>query len=108
MGERVGPRIERPCGYCTDDPLPLPDCPSCGGSGRVAVEVHPFVALEALHEHLDAVRIAVGIVRPDAIPPAFGSPGYHLNAADELSSALLQQLIVLLPEEYARTEGEEP
>ena len=105
---RVGPVVWRECGYCDGDGAVLRDegrmaCPNCDGSGRCPVECHPFVTLEALVEHLGSLANAFGVVkRPKN--PKIGTPAYHLNAAEEYAASLFQQLLVMLPEEYERTE----
>ncbi len=106
----VGPSILRECGYCAGDGAVMHDdgrmpCPCCDGSGRAPREVHPFVTLDALHEHLGAIRNAFGVVR-QIETPRFGTPAYHLHAAEEYVASLFQQLVVMLPDEHARTEGE--
>ena len=109
----IGPTIIRECGYCEgqgevhdeDGRRPCTN-PLCNGSGRVPVEVHPFVTLEALVEHIQAVRVSFRLRRVDGFKPPIGSPAYHLDAAEDYASSLFQQLVVMLPEEHERTEGE--
>lgn len=102
--KRTGPTVERECGWC--EGVGEPGCPSCGGAGRIAVEVRPFVTMEAMAEHLAAVRVAMGLRRTETFKPKAGTPAYHLDAAEDYASSLFQQLILLLPEERARTEGD--
>lgn len=103
-------------------------CPSCGypGGNRAAdscrycegheAEIwpdgrpdlpHPFVTLESAMEHLQTLRAALGIIaHSDKLPPpSVGSPAYSYAGVEDALNRLLQQLVILLPDEYARTEA---
>lgn len=101
---RTGPVTFRECGAC--EGVGIPGCPICLGTGRVTVDVHPFVTLEAMAEHLGSLAGALKRAGIDPTDGKIGTPGYHLDAVMRGGSSLLQQLILLLPEEYRRTEGE--
>ena len=102
---RTGPVTFRDCGWC--EGVGKPDCPHCLGTGRITVDIHPFVTLEAIGEHIGALNGAIKAhIYDDGAKYPIGSPGYHLQAIDEYARNLLQQLILLLPEEWERTEGE--
>ena len=114
MSTITGPTILRPCGYCestgfvTDtsvDSEPLKPCPLCTGSGSVVMDVAPFVALERAMEHIQAIRTSMGLRRTEKFKPKIGTPAYHVNAAEDAIGKLFQELVVMLPDEYERTEG---
>ena len=70
------------------------------------MSANPFVALEALQEHVSGTFVAGGIheLHPDTSEPLrfpMGSVPYHLAAIRKQASALFQQLVVLLPDQYA-------
>jgi hypothetical protein len=67
---------------------------------------NPFDALEALQEHVGSAFVAGGVheLHPDTSEPIrfpMGSVPYHLAAVRKQASALFQQLVHLLPEQYA-------
>ena len=103
---RTGPVTFRECTSC--EGIGDPSCPTCLGTGRITVDVHPFVTLEALAEHVGALGsvLNLGDTWNHDLTYPIGTAGYHLQAVAQASSRLLQQLILLLPEEYDRTEGE--
>lgn len=102
----VGPTIERECGFCDGGyDLPESTCPGCDGRGMIVVHVHPFVTLETIHEHLEGIRIAMGVIHHSELEARPGAPLYHWRACEEAVSSLFQQLVVMLPEEHERTEG---
>lgn len=109
--KRTGPVVERQCGYCegqgaVERDEGLQQCPCCGGAGYESAEVRPFVTLEAAMEHVQSVRVAMRLQRTEDFKPPIGSPAYHLDAAEDYIASLFQQLVVLLPEEHERTEGQ--
>jgi len=77
-------------------------------AAQAAGDLHPFATLESLYEHLGACWHALGHrqVRDTQRDWPQRSPEYHLAAMDQAACTLLQQLILLLPSEYARTEDE--
>ncbi len=110
-GATIGPVVHRECGFCEGDGAVHREdgrspCPACDGSGRVAVQVHPFVTLEALYENLIAIRTCMGLRRTEAFTPKVGTPAYYVDAVEDYAQSLFQQLVVMLPEEHRRTEGE--
>lgn len=107
--QRTGPILVQECPRCE---VGKPGCPACRGTGKIVRDLHPFVTLGALQEHVGglqhALRISFEDLYGDGGPthsPAIGTPAYHLRAIAEYLSSLFQQLVLLLPEEHARTEG---
>jgi hypothetical protein len=110
--QRTGPARVLDCHGC--DGAGYPTCPVCHGTGRLVRDLHPFVTLESLMEHVGGLQTALGIPFADlygdgcggAVPPSRpGTPAYHLRAVAESAASLFQQLVLLLPEEWERTEG---
>jgi hypothetical protein len=111
--QRTGPAYVKDCHVC--DGIGKPGCPVCKGTGRIVRDLHPFVSLGSLQEHVGGMQIACGISFADLYGDGaggkkpklpIGSPAYHLRAIAEYAKTLFQQLVVMLPEEYDRTEGE--
>ena len=75
-------------------------------------EPNPFITLEAIHEHISSAWVELARLR--GLEPRehrrqewpLGTPEYHLQAAEEGTSRLLQRLILLLPGIYNLAEGE--
>jgi DnaJ-class molecular chaperone len=109
----TGPTIRRECGYCegqgftisAEDDVTRVTCRLCGGSGGVDVDVRPFVTLTAAMEQIQAIRTSMGLRRTENFKPKIGTPAYHVDAAEDYIASLFQQLVVMLPDEYERTEG---
>jgi hypothetical protein len=101
---RTGPVTFRECVAC--EGVGKPRCEICLGTGRITVDVQPFVTLEAIAEHVGSLVSALRKAGIDPADQTIGSPGYHLNAMRGGMANLFQQLVLLLPEEFARTEGE--
>ena len=68
-------------------------------------QLHPFATLEALQEHIGAIRVAFGVRRVEGLKPKIGTPAYHVDAADDYAAALFQALVLLLPDIWERDEG---
>lgn len=103
--QRTGPVVLRDCGSC--EGVGKEDCLNCHGTGRISVDIRPFVTLEALQEHIGGLQVALKLTFQDVYgKPAIGTPAYHLCALSDYSKSLFQQLILLLPEEWERTEGD--
>lgn len=102
----TGPTVDRICGCMADDGDAWPECLSCKGTGYVLVELHPFVTLESAMESLQSLRTSLGIIREPKIPARVGTPAYYWEGAIAGLESLCQQLIVMLPDEYERTEGD--
>jgi hypothetical protein len=109
----TGPTVERECGYCSGTGLrtdtsvesePTVECSLCHGTGAITVDVHPFVALGRCTEHIMAIRVSMGLQRTETFTPAIGTPAYHVDAAEDALQSLFQQLVVMLPDEWDRTE----
>jgi hypothetical protein len=80
-------------------------CTNCNGAGYVDVAVQPFVTLESAMEQIQAIRTSMGLRRTENFKPKIGTPAYHVDAAEDYIASLFQQLVVMLPDEYERTEG---
>lgn len=91
---RVGPAFLRECWEC--EGVGRPGCFICKGTGRVVTDLHPFVTLEALVENAQTAAHMVATNR---------DPSVSLKSVEEYASALFQQLVWMLPEEYERTGG---
>ena len=108
----TGPTIRRECGYCEGQGYLNPAdgvriaCKNCGGSGGIDVKVKPFVMLDGAMEHIQAIRTCMGLRRTEGFKPKAGTPAYHVDAAEDYIASLFQQLVVMLPDEYERTEGD--
>jgi hypothetical protein len=108
----IGPVVERECGYCegagrradaiTEATI---TCELCNGTGRIPVEVHPFVDLERAMEHVQAIWTSMGLRRTETFKPKIGTPAYHVDAVEDALGSLFQQLVVMLPDEHNRTES---
>ncbi len=46
----------------------------------------------------------MGLRRTEDYTPKIGTPAYHVDAAEDALGTLFQQLVVMLPEEWQRTE----
>lgn len=69
---------------------------------------NPFVTLEALHEHIGALRALFGGVgRVEGMKPKIGTPAYHVEAAEDYAGYLFQALVVLLPEIWAEEDKDD-
>jgi DnaJ-class molecular chaperone len=110
----TGPTIRRECGNCEGQGYFTPAdgvriaCQNCNGSGGVHVTVKPFVTLESAMEHIQQIRVSLGLRRTENFKPKPGTPAYHVDAAEDAIASLFQQLVVMLPDEYERTEGDAP
>jgi DnaJ-class molecular chaperone len=108
----IGPTVRRECGFCEGQGYFTPAdgvriaCKNCDGSGGVDTNVQPFVTLESAMEHLQAIRTCMGLRRTEDFKPKAGTPAYHVDAAEDAIARLFQQLVVMLPDEYERTEGD--
>lgn len=67
----------------------------------------PFVTLESAMENLQTLKVVLGITghSEKLPPPKMGTPAYSYAGVEEALERLFQELIVMLPEEYERTEG---
>jgi DnaJ-class molecular chaperone len=109
----VGPIVRRECGYCErrghvpsgQGDAECTVCTNCDGSGYVDVAVQPFVTLEAAMEQIQAIRTCMRLRRTETFRPEIGTAAYHVDAAEDYIASLFQQLVVMLPDEYERTEG---
>jgi hypothetical protein len=109
----IGPTVHRECGSCegqgfrisAEDDVTRVTCRLCGGSGGVDVDVRPFVTLTAAMEQIQAIRTSMGLRRTENFKPKIGTHAYHVDAAEDYIASLFQQLVVMLPDEYERTEG---
>lgn len=70
-----------------------------------AAKLHPFATLEALQEHIGALRVVFGVRRTERATPRIGTPAYHVDAAEDYAEALFQALVLLLPDIWERDEG---
>ena len=112
---RVGPIARRACGYCegrgyvpsAHDDAECTVCTNCNGSGFIDVTVQPFVTLESAMEQIQAIRTCMGLRRTENFKPKIGTAAYHVDAAEDYIASLFQQLVVMLPDEYHRTEGDD-
>lgn len=68
-------------------------------------QLHPFATLEALQEHIGALRVVFGVQRVEGLKPKLGTAGYHVEAAEDCAAALFQALVLLLPEIWERDES---
>ena len=109
-GTTVGPVVERECGGCEGSGIqtsPVDDtidtCELCDGTGRIAVDVDPFAALERAMEHVMAIRTSMGLWPTEGFKPKPGTPAYHVDATEDNLRRLFQQLAVMLPEELERS-----
>ena len=62
---------------------------------------NPFITLEAIDEHIGALRYAAGrsgVVIGDTSTP--GTIGYHLRAIESGRDRLFQRLALMLPDNY--------
>lgn len=107
----IGPVVQRECGFCQGQGTRLDSrddtivtCDLCNGAGRIDVSVDPFAALERAMEHVMAIRTSQKLWRTEAFKPKPGTPAYHVDAVEDNLRALFQQLVVMLPEEYERSE----
>lgn len=87
--QRTGPVLLRDCFHC--DGAGYLTCLTCFGTGKIIVDIHPFGTLESAVEQL---QTAVRHPTPERI-----------NGAIDTLQSLFQQLVLLLPEEYDRTEN---
>ena len=69
-----------------------------------AAKLHPFGTLEALQEHVGALRVVFGVRRTDEFKPKIGTAAYHVDAVEDYAAALFQALVLLLPEIWERDE----
>lgn len=110
--QRTGPALVRDCHMCQG--VGYPGCRTCKGTGKTVRDLAPFVALGSLCEHVGALQNVLGLsfetIYGDGcggnLPKLkIGTPAYHVRALAEYANALFQQLVVMLPEEFSRTEG---
>jgi hypothetical protein len=71
-----------------------------------SAKLHPFGTLEALQEHIGALRVVFGVRRVESVKPKIGTTAYHVDAAEDYAAALFQALVLLLPEIWKRDEGD--
>jgi hypothetical protein len=108
---RTGPTATYECGYCEGQGAVFDEggrrpCTNAGCEGGVVTtEVRPFVELGAAMEHVQQVRVAMRLRRTENVKPKTGSAACHLDAAEDAIQRLFQDLVLMLPEEYERTEG---
>ena len=77
-------------------PVPVVKAGSIDGLGG-----NPFMTLEAIGEHIDALRYAahqMGVDLGDDSKP--GQIAYHLRAIEEARDRLFQRLAKMLPDNY--------
>lgn len=103
--QRTGPVVFRDCGFC--DGIGRPGCPNCRGTGRIAVDIHPFGTLEALVENIQMARRYLGAYADyDGHHVISDADVQHtkdrLEHVESVAQNLFQQLILLLPEEFDR------
>ena len=70
--------------------------------------LHPFVTLESAMENLQALKVTLGIIghSEHLPPPKIGTPAYSYAGVEEALTRLFQELVIMLPEEHERTEGD--
>jgi hypothetical protein len=116
MTTTIGPTVMRECGFCdgsgyridtSEESEPVIVCTLCHGRGSITVRVHPFVDLGRAVEHVQAIRTCMRLRRTRDHKPKIGTPAYHVDAAEDALGTLFQQLVVMLPEEWQRTESGE-
>lgn len=100
-GYPAGNRIADGCLYCQGNEAEIwpdgkPDVPQ------------PFGTLESAMENLQSLKVVLGIVghSEKLPPPRIGTPTYSYAGVEEALTRLFQQLVVLLPQDYARYDPE--
>lgn len=106
--QRTGPVLIQDCFAC--EGVGKPNCPICTGTGKLSKDIHPFGALEALVENLQQARRYLGAYADDDGHTVVSDADVahardRLEHVEALAQNLLQHLVLLLPEEWERTEG---
>ncbi len=54
-----------------------------------------YIALESVYEHIQQVRVGLGLRRTEKFKPPTGSAAYHLDAAEDALQRTFQQLVAM-------------
>lgn len=72
------------------------------------IQLQPFGTLESAMENLQTLKVVLGITgHSDKLPPPkIGTPAYSYAGVEDALTRLFQQLVILMPDEYAQYDPE--